>query len=171
MSIVNTLRLLLASVIVLAIQVAVLSPMSLLGVAVPHLYPVLLMLIPVGARPIRLLWISFTIGMLLDMLLLTPGLHASALTLAGFLRYYFLSPMLDRGGNLDVLPTFASLGARAYFLYAEVLIVHHIVLYALDMGLHFDFVTMSMRCVAGLLVSYALGVLVMLLLSIRANRR
>lgn len=167
----DILRLAIISLVVIIIQVMVLSPISLFGVAIPHLYPIVLLMLPIQVRPISLLWVGFIVGSVLDWFLLTPGLHAAALTFASFLRYYFLRPMVDRQVKEESLPTLATLGSSVYVLMGELLFVHHLVLYALDMGIHFDGWGVVVCFVVGLCVSYLLCIIAMMCMSIRTTPR
>ena len=87
------LRFLFASLLVIAIQTWVLSPIALFRVATPFIYPILLLLLPVGIGRISLLLHGFAIGCIIDVLGLTPGLHAAALTATAFVRPMLLRSM------------------------------------------------------------------------------
>ncbi len=163
----NTLRFILVSILIIVVQVWVLGPVVLFGVATPFFYPVVLCLLPLGTGPIRLTWVGFVIGSILDLLMLTPGLHAFALTLTSFLRYYLLRPMIDKNMNMEHLPLYSTLQGGAIFLLIELLVIHHILLYFLDAGLHFDLGRLLVSLGIGVVYSFVCAMVVFLALSIR----
>lgn len=164
---ISFLRFLLVALFLVVVQVWVLSPMHLFGWVSLWVYPVLMMFLPMKMGRIALLWIGFAIGSLVDYLMLTPGLHASATTLAFLLRYYMLVPMLDKNMNLEHLPSYSSLGGRAIILLSGLLLVHHVLLYGLDAGFDTDIIALLLRLGAGYGASLLVAILIMLFLSIR----
>lgn len=160
-------RTLLVTLLILALQVWVLNPISLFRVATPLIYPVLLFLMPMKRSPIPLLFFGFVVGALLDYLCFTPGLHASAMTLTAFLRYYLVQLSTDAQDNLDHLPLPSVLGSRAFVLLAELLLIQHLVVYLLSSGLHADLAYSLLRLVAGYIFSYILSVMALMSISIR----
>ena len=104
------LRFALFSVLFVALQVWVLSPIALFRVATPYLYPFLLLLLPVGTSRSVLCVVGFVLGFLIDFFGLTPGLHASALTLTAFLRQPILYLLTEKNTPEHLLPLFPILG-------------------------------------------------------------
>lgn len=160
-------RTLITTVLVLMLQVWVLNPISLFRIATPLIYPVLLFLMPMSRRQIPLLLFGFVVGSLLDYFSFTPGLHASAMTLAAFTRYYFVQFSTDAQDNLDYLPLSNVLGGRTFILLAELLFVQHLVVYSLSSGLHTDILYSLLRFSAGYILSFVLSVMALLSMNIR----
>ena len=150
------LRFLFASLLVIAIQTWVLSPIALFRVATPFIYPILLLLLPVGLGRISLL---------IDMLGLTPGLHAAALTATAFVRPMLLGSMVDRDTPEQALPLYGTLRSGAFVLFSLLLLIHHIVLYALEAGAMIRGAYTLISLGAGYVFSWLLSLLALALLS------
>lgn len=171
MNSVVVLRFILMSLILIAAQVWVLSPVALYRIATPMIYPVLIFLLPVGLGQISLTLIGFAIGSIVDWLGFTPGLHASAFTFVSFLRYYMILPMMDKHTSSDALPTYATFGGGSIFLLAITLLIHHIILYALDAGHQFELLSLFIRFSSGWFSSFILCLLILLMLGTRIYPR
>lgn len=161
-------RFVLVALILVALQVWLFNSISIFRLATPYVYPVLLLLLPVELSRVQATLWAFGIGMLIDALSLTPGLHASAFTLVGFLRYYFISPMLEEGRYQPHLPaTYGQLGWLSIALLVEVMVVHHLALFLLDAGYYQDKMFLLQRLALSLTYSFFLSLLVLLSMSIR----
>lgn len=163
----NWFRFVVVGLLLIALQVWVLSPIALYRVATPYVYPILLLLLPIRLRPATTTLIGFVVGTLIDMLSITPGLHASALTLVSFMRYYLVRPMLDRNMPDHLLPLYTTLKGGSVVLLVEIMTIHHVVLYLLDAGQYFDTGFFLLRLGAGWLYSMLLALLILLLFSVR----
>lgn len=161
------LRTIVATAIIIALQVWVFSPMAIFRLATPMIYPVLLFLVPMSRGPIALTLYGFLIGSLIDYFGFTPGLHATAMTLTAFTRYHFVQLTVDAQDNVELLPVPSVMGSRSYILLAEILLVHHLVLYLLSSGLHADFLYSLSRAAAGYLASYLLATMALLGIGLR----
>ena len=132
------LRFALFSVLFVALQVWVLSPIALFRVATPYLYPFLLLLLPVG---------------------LTPGLHASAFTLTAFLRQPILYLLTEKNTPEHLLPLFPTLRGGAVLLLTLLLLIHHVLLYSLEAGMGLASWHLLMSFMAGYAFSWVLSVM------------
>lgn len=160
------------SIMLIGLQVWAFSPISVLRLATPYVYPVLLLLMPIQTSRLWSVGIAFLIGSIIDMLGLTPGLHASALTLVGFLRYYFLKPMLEEGRYSPEAPAvYNELKWLSVALLVEILLVHHLVLFILDAGQYFDWLFLAKRMLYSFAYSFILSLLIILFYSIRIFSR
>ncbi|MDO4691989.1 MAG: rod shape-determining protein MreD [Porphyromonadaceae bacterium] len=164
-------RFILTSLLVIVLQVWVLNPIALYRVATPYIYPVLLLFLPIRLKPTALTLIGFTLGTIIDLLGVTPGLHASALTFVGFLRYYLVKPMLDKNMPDYLLPLYDTLKGGSILLLVELMTLHHVVLYLLDAGQYFDPTFFLIRLGSGWLYSMALALIVLFIFSIRLQPR
>lgn len=165
-------RFVLMAVLLIVLQVWVFNTISIFRLATPYVYPVLLSLLPIGASRVQSTIWAFAIGMLIDALSLTPGLHASAFTLVGFLRYYFLQPMLEEGRYQPQMPAvYSQLGWLSIALLLEIMLLHHLVLFALDAGIYVDKLFLIKRFALSLAYSFFVGLLTLLAYSIRLKPR
>lgn len=167
----NVLRIVLLSLLVLIVQIWVLAPVLVLGMATVWFYPVILSFLPMNTSRVSLLGIGFALGMIIDMLMLTPGLHTSVMTFVALLRYYILAPMLDKNMNLEVAPSYSVLRGGSIVLLVVLMLIHHVLLYFLDAGLHFDLHNLLWRLLVSYVSSSAVALLTLLTLSVRLTPR
>lgn len=130
------LRFFLYSLVLVALQVWVLSPIALFRVATPFLYPILLLLLPIGTGRSTQTVLGFGIGMLLDIFSLTPGLHTTAFTMTAYLRQPILGLLTDKNTPEYALPLYPTLRGGAIVLFSLLLLIDLGVLYLLEAGLH-----------------------------------
>jgi rod shape-determining protein MreD len=93
----------------------------------PSIYLLFLLWLPFRLGRLPLLGIGFLYGLLLDMFTHTPGLHASACTLAAFLRPYLiqvLMPRLDEDSGRTE-PSSGSMGTFPYATYLALMTLVH----------------------------------------------
>ena len=88
---INLLRGLVYFVVLVLIQALILNNIHFLRIATPFLYLYFIIKMPVGTSRDLVVLFSFLIGLVIDMFSNTPGMHAAACTLAGFIR----EPMFD----------------------------------------------------------------------------
>ncbi len=126
------------TVLILLIQV-----LLLLNVSFPlfgqyslsmFIYPMIIIMLPIGLSQSGTLVGAFVIGVLLDFFYDSPGVHAATLVFTAFARPYILRLFEPRGGyRTDQFPTMANYGFSWFFSYAStVLFIHLIVYFAID---------------------------------------
>lgn len=92
----------------------------------PMLYPLVILLLPVGIPSSVLLLLAFFVGTLIDIPLGTYGIHAGALVLTTFCRQLVLNLIAPRDGyNVGQLPTRKELGFRWFLAYSGILMIIH----------------------------------------------
>ncbi len=126
-------------ILYVALQVLFIRNLVFLDVAFCFVYLIPILWLPGDMDSIWVILISFFIGLFVDMFYNTPGVHASACTLIGFirkplLRYFFPS----RGVENEIHVTLARLGHQRYFVYITIIVfIHHLVLFFVEAaGLH-----------------------------------
>ena len=117
----------------IALQVFVLDNVHFLGVFLPLIYVYALLRWPSDMSPNLTLILGFLLGLSVDILSNTPGMHACATTLIAVLRYPVLRLFVSKEdlGSKDVNEK--SLGIGAFWKYAILLVlVHHFTLFLLE---------------------------------------
>lgn len=122
----------LLTLVVLVLQVWLFNPMAIYRIATPYVYPLLWLFLPIGLGRSASLLVGFVIGMLLDYLSLTPGLHTSAMTFLGLLRPWMLRWFVEADIPTSAVPVYGTLGGRSVVFFVLLTAIHHIVLYGLD---------------------------------------
>jgi rod shape-determining protein MreD len=114
-------------------QIFVLDNTHFLGLFIPVTYVYALLRWPPDVpRPLVVI-LGFLMGLSVDVLSNTPGMHAAATTLIAFLRYPVLRLFVSKEelGSRNVGE--ASLGAGAFWKYAVLLVlIHHTSLFLLE---------------------------------------
>jgi len=118
----------------IALQVFVLDNVHFLGIFMPLIYIYALLRWPSDLSPNLTLIFAFLLGLSVDILSNTPGMHACATTLIAVLRYPILRLYIskeDLDNSRDVSER--SLGLAVFWRYAILLVlIHHTTLFLLE---------------------------------------
>ena len=107
-------------VALVAAQMMVFNYVHLMGYATPMPYVYLLLLFPLGThRWTALLW-GFSCGLLCDIVSLTTGVGAAAMTAAAFIQPPLLALLAPKDAVEDMQASFASMDFWPYVRYAAV---------------------------------------------------
>lgn len=93
----------------------------------PYIYFLFILWLPFSLSRSGLLVVSFITGICLDFFTKTPGLHAAACVLIGYLRPFLINLLMPQQGvefNYRE-PSVASLGFTQYITYVSVLTLFH----------------------------------------------
>jgi rod shape-determining protein MreD len=106
-----------------------------------------ILLLPVEIPSWILLIISFVTGLIFDFFSGTPGMHASATVLAGFVRPYVLRLISPRDGyEPGAGPSLSIYGIRWFLIYASIIVlIHHTALFYLEVFRFTDFFRTFLR--------------------------
>lgn len=115
-------------VLLVLLQGLILNDVSLWqGMAIPYLYVLFLLMLPLETPRWAELLIGLVCGLSIDMFTNTIGIHASACALLAYVRPLLLKAIAPRDGyEFNVKPTIADMGIVWFMKYAVVLIlIHH----------------------------------------------
>lgn len=117
------------------------------GMVLPQLYIFAILMLPIETPRILTLVIALLVGIVADMFTGTPGMHASACLVLGFIQPHYQKMIAPREGyEFGQEPTVQSLGLSWYLSYAIILvIIHHFVLFYLEVFRFADFFTTLSR--------------------------
>jgi rod shape-determining protein MreD len=108
------------------LQVTVVNNMVLFNLVHPHVYFMLLLILPFTMPQWVVLLTCFGYGLVMDFFTYTPGIHASACVLVGFLRPHllnFFTPVKGKGDH--EAPHLQALGFGNFALYLVAFIFFH----------------------------------------------
>ncbi len=130
------------------------------------LYPLVILLLPVGLPSALVILIGFALGCAIDLALGTYGVHAGALVLTAFARRAALGILEPREGySVDQSPTRAAFGLQWFTSYAALLMgVHLLTYFALEAFTVLYFVEIVLRAAGSFCVSMLLILLYVLVL-------
>jgi hypothetical protein len=101
----------------------------------PYLYFIFLLWLPFGTSRIATTLLGFVLGYALDMFTNTPGLHAAAATLIGYLRPTILNLLLAQEASEELTkePSIGSMGWGPFAFYIfSLTLIHHFYLVLLE---------------------------------------
>lgn len=118
--------------VLLLAQVLLFSHINFLGFINPYLYILFVVLFPVKNNRIVFLFVSFLLGLSVDMFLDSGGIHAAALTTIAFVRPFVLKYSFGALYDYQSIK-FSKVDLSQFLTYIIILtLIHHFVLFSLD---------------------------------------
>ena len=162
-------------VLFLLIQIIILNEVPPLHQFItPYLYFTFLLWLPFRTNRLTMTIIGFLLGFSLDIFTNTPGLHAAAATLVGYIRPTVLNILLAQETSEEVNkePSVGTMGWGPFLIYVFILtIIHHFYLVLLEWLQFGNFTYFIGKVVATSLMSVLLILLVELLMNRRNIKR
>ena len=150
----NLIKTLIYFVLFVSIQVLVLDNIHLFRIATPFLYLYVILKMPVNLSRSTVIFISFLLGIVIDMFSNTLGMHAAACSLAGLIRNPLLFTFSEKEITENMTPSYRTLGIRAFLKYAIYLVViHHVALFLIESISLFDPVFLIFRIFANVILT------------------
>lgn len=123
-------------ILLLLIQVFVLNNINLFGYINPYLYILLILSLPFKIKHTPLIFISFLVGYIVDLLSGgIIGLHSAAAVLIGFIRPFIIRGISSNESEYDTKshPSLNNMGVKWYITYCMLLVgAHHLLYYYLE---------------------------------------
>lgn len=119
------------------------------GLAIPYLYIMVLLMLPIETPRWLELIIGFVLGLSIDMFTNTMGIHASACVFLAFIRPIYLKSIAPRDGyEFGQTASIADQGLGWYLKYASVLVLaHHFWLFYVEVYSFKSFFTTLLRVI------------------------
>lgn len=151
----SVLRFSLIFVLLILLQVLLFNNIEFSGYVNPYVYIMFILLLPFEIPSWLLLVISFLTGLIIDFFCGSLGMHTSATVLAGFARPYVLRLIAPRDGYEPGSDPSMFVYGFGWFLIYSVLIVliHHLVLFYLEVFRFADFFRTLLRVLLSSLFS------------------
>ena len=128
------------------LQVWVFSQIHLFGIATPLAYLYFILNLPSSTNRNLVVFLSFILGLSIDIFSYTLGMHAIAATVAGFSRYYSLNLFTPKDLPNEFVPTVRSVGFLSYLKYAiPIVLLHNIVYFLVESLSLFDPIGLFLR--------------------------
>lgn len=141
-------------VVLVLIQVLILNNIHFLRIATPFLYLYFILKLPVGTSRTNVVFFSFLIGLVIDIFSNTPGMHAAACTLAGFIRDPLIRLFIGKDLPEGIYPSYKTFGYGGFFRYTLVFVViHHVALFMIEALTFFDPLFLAIRIAASVLTT------------------
>lgn len=147
----NAVRGIIYFIVLILVQVLILNNIHFLRLVTPFLYLYFIVKMPVGFTSSRVTFFSFLLGLIIDIFSNTPGMHAAACTLVGFIRPAIIKILMGDELPDTVTPSFKTFGYGGFLRYVIVLVIlHHITLFMLESLTLFDPLFLLIRIVASI---------------------
>ena len=133
----TVIKLVLTFVIYLLLQILVIRNFVLFDVAFCFVYIACILLLPNNEiSPTWVIFISFLVGLVIDIFYNTAGIHASASVLIGFLRGYILKFLFPtKGLETDIVISIKDMGIERFARYVAIMaFLHHTMLFFVEAG-------------------------------------
>ncbi|HPJ78460.1 MAG: rod shape-determining protein MreD [Prolixibacteraceae bacterium] len=136
-------------VVLVLLQVLLFNQIHLGGFLNPFMYVLFILLLPLSMPRYAVLLLSFFLGMTIDWFSNSPGLHASASVLMGFLRSPVISLITQKESEQSDYPGLQQTGWRWFLTYAVFLVViHHLFLFFIEVFSFENFFRTLLRSLA-----------------------
>jgi len=119
---------------VILLQLLIFNNIELSGYIVPYFYVIFIILMPFETPRWLLLITAFLLGITLDLLMMTPGIHASATVFMAFIRPFVLNTFAPRDGyEPGTFPRVHYYGMWWFARYTLILVgLHHLFLFSVE---------------------------------------
>ncbi|MDR3251192.1 MAG: rod shape-determining protein MreD [Tannerella sp.] len=148
-------RIILSAVIMVLLQTLVLNNIHIFGFVSPFIYIYVIMKLPFDVTRSGIIFVSFLIGLVVDIFSNTLGLHAAACTFMGFMRMpllerlFFLKEFPERS-----IPSFNLFGYDKFIRYTLLLVaIHHVTLFLIESFSLFQPLLMIIRMVTSIMLT------------------
>ncbi len=157
-------------------DIVIKSAVTIFGIPafIPLLYPLILLLLPVNTPHWLSMLLGFVVGLTMDMFSNTPGMHASACVLLGYVRPFLLNLFFQQHIKElgDTVPTLFRMGFRSFLLYILfALIIHHFYFYIIQVWSFKNVLLILLKTLLSTILSMILIILAQLIFSKKEVRR
>jgi hypothetical protein len=130
--------------------------------AMPMLYPLFILLLPVDTKPVVLMLIAFVFGLAIDSISNTFGLHCSAAVVLAFFRPIIFSAYSSKETMESVEYTNVYNMGASWFLYnfGTLLLIHHTWFFVIESFKLNDFLIILRKVALSVPLSYLLSLLI-----------
>jgi len=133
-------------IVFVSVQALFLNHIHFLRMATPFLYVYFLLKLPNGMPRSHMLFLSFITGLAIDAFTNTPGMHAAACVLAGFIREPLIRFLIGKDLPEGIYPSFRTFAYGGFFRYIFVFVaIHHLVLFGIESLSLFDPLFLALR--------------------------
>lgn len=143
---INLLRGVIYFIVLVLIQVLLLNNIHFLRMATPFLYVYFILKMPVGTPRDLVVLFSFLMGLTIDVFSNTPGMHAAACTLTGFVREPLIRFFMGKDLPEGIYPSYKTFGYGGFFRYVfSLVLIHHVTLFLIESLTLFDLFFLAIR--------------------------
>ncbi len=150
----------------LIVQVVVLNQVELGAGTLMMIYPLFIVLLPVDTNIFLSLFLAFALGISIDVMSNTYGLHASSLVLLAYFRPIIFQAFAPRDGyEIDLEPNVHIMGYRWFIkTFGVLLLIHHFWFFLMELFRFDEILYVLQKTVLSFPLSFILCVLLQFLI-------
>lgn len=167
---------------IVLIQVLILNKITLrwwsqpsgFPVFIPYVYPLFILLLPLGTSVTALLISGFLLGLTIDSFMNTAGMHACATLLIAYLRTNVLNALLPRNLSdyANQTPSVKNIGWGPFLVYSGFLLfIHHTLFFTIELWNFSNIGYLGLKIIASTITSLLFVVSYLLLFTKQASLR
>lgn len=119
-------------ILLVLIQALVLNNINFLGYINPYIYILFIILYPINNNRLLFIFLSFLLGLSVDLFLDSGGVHAAACVFIGYLRPLFLKFAFGMTYEHQTVKISASDIGPRFTYFALITVAHHLLLFSLE---------------------------------------
>ena len=142
-------------VVFVLLQALVINHIRLFGIITPFLYVYVILKFRIDMARSAIIVLLFLLGLIIDIFSNTPGVHAAACSLIGFIR----NPLLEQFVDIKELPgrsipSYRLFGLSKFIRYTLILVtLHHILLFSIESFSFYQPWLVFIRMISSILLS------------------
>ena len=150
-------------VTLIILQILICNQLNFLGSLNPFVYVLFIILYPIGSNRMNFIFISFLIGLIIDLFLDTGGVHAAATVCIAYARPLILKFSFGAAYEYQAIKMNESEVSQRLIYFIIIILLHHIILFML---LYFNLNSISIIIYKILAVSIFTFIVTVLLITI-----
>lgn len=119
-------------VLLVLLQVLILNHINFLGYINPYAYLLFILLYPISNNRQLFIFLSFILGLTVDLFLDSGGVHAAACVTIAYLRPAFLKFSFGTSYEHQTLKISSSEIGQRFGYFATIILLHHVILFSLE---------------------------------------
>jgi rod shape-determining protein MreD len=145
-------------VVFVLLQTLVMNNVHLFRIVTPFIYVYVMLKLPIDMKRSGIIFVSFLLGLVVDIFSNTFGIHAAACSFIGFVRTPLLERFVDvRDLPEESVPSYQLFGYARFIRYALILVaLHHVVLFVIEAFTFFQPLSMMIRMMSSIFFSFLL---------------
>lgn len=165
-------RQILLILVLFVMQVLVINNLELSVYINPYVYPLIILSLPLKTSRPALLFYAFATGLIIDLFLNSPGMHAASLLLLAFMRPFILQSLSPRSNiAVEEMLNVKNVGLSSFFYYTIILVfLHHLFYFFIEVLSFKQFFQTLLKVILSTVFSSLLIVLCSILFSPNKSR-
>lgn len=119
-------------VVLVIIQVTILNNINFLGYINPYLYILFILIFPFNGNQSLLIFLSFILGLSIDMFEDSGGIHAGASVFIAFIRPFILKYSFGISYEYDAIKINQTDLKKSLVYFSIMILIHHLILFSLE---------------------------------------